>query len=53
MKSGNGLNDYKIERLATDKKATVKAKITLYVVEAVEDWDITIELSDSTVLVSE
>lgn len=53
MKSGNGLSDYKIERLTTDKRATVKAKITLYVVEAVEDWDFTIEISDSTVLISE
>ena len=35
MKSGNGLSDYKIERLTTNKRATVKAKITLYVVEAV------------------
>lgn len=53
MKSGNGLSDYKIERLTTNKRATVKAKITLYVVEAVEDWDFTIEISDSTVLISE
>lgn len=49
MVSGNGLSDYEIRRQSTTKKATVKAVIRLYAIEAVEDWDITIELADSTV----
>lgn len=49
MVSGNGLSDYEIRRQATTKKATVKAVIRLYAIEAVEDWDITVELADSTV----
>lgn len=53
MVSGNGLTGYKITKQATTKKATVKAKITLYVVEAVEDWELTVELADSETTVSE
>ncbi len=47
MLSGNGLSGYKIIKVATDKKATIKAIIRLYPIEAVEDFDITIELADS------
>lgn len=53
MVAGSGLIDYKLERKHTDKKATVVAKITLYCIEAVEDWDITIELSDSDTTIAE
>ena len=47
MKSGNGLSKYKITKLTATEKATVKAKIRLWAIEPVEDWDITIELADS------
>ena len=46
MVSGNGLTNYKLIRVATTKKATLACKIRLYAVEAVEDWDITVELAD-------
>lgn len=51
MIAGNGLSNYKISRKSTNKKATVACVIRLYAVEAVEDWDITIELSDSYISV--
>ena len=47
MTTGNGINGYKIIRAKTDKKATIKAIIRIYTIEAVEDFDITIELADS------
>lgn len=47
MVSGNGLSNYKLIKLNTTKKATVACKIKLFAVEAVEDWDITVELADS------
>lgn len=49
MVSGNGLSDYKIIKKATTKKATIEAVIRLYAIEAVESWDITIELADNYV----
>ena len=49
MVSGNGLSDYKIIKKTSKKKATIEAVIRLYAIEAVESWDITIELSDSYV----
>lgn len=51
MVSGNGLTTYKIIRKATTKKATIEAIIRLRAVEAVEDWDITLELADDYVSV--
>lgn len=51
MAGNNGLTNYKITRLPTDKKATIVAKITLYCIEAVEDFDITIELTDSQITI--
>lgn len=47
MVSGNGLSNYKIIKLETTKKATLACKIRLFAIEAVEDWDITVELADS------
>lgn len=46
MVSGNGLSNYKITKIATDKKATVACKIKLFAVDSVEDWDVTVELAD-------
>lgn len=47
MRTGNGLSNYKIIKLASTKKSTITCKIRLYAIEAVEDWDITVELADS------
>lgn len=49
MKSGNGLSNYKITKVATTKKATLACVIRLYAIEAVEDWDIEVQLTDSTI----
>ena len=51
MVSGNGLRSYKIQQKATTKRATICAVITLVPIEAVENWDITIKLTDTTVTV--
>lgn len=51
MVSGNGLSGYKLIRKTSKKKATIEAVIKLYAIEAVESWDITIELSDSYVAI--
>ena len=48
MKSSSGIRDYKITKVATNQKATLAAKIRIYPIEAIEDWDITVELSDTT-----
>jgi len=47
MKADQGIRDYKIIKVRTDKKATLKAKIRIIPVEAVEDFDIEISLEDS------
>ena len=47
MKADQGIRDYKIIKVFTDKKATLKAKIRIIPIEAVEDFDITISLEDS------
>lgn len=46
MLSGNGIASYQIIKLATTKKATIEAVIRLVPIEPVEDWYITIELTD-------
>lgn len=48
MVSGSGLSGYEIKKQKTTKKATIKAVVRLYAIEPVEDWDITIELADSS-----
>lgn len=53
MLQGNGLTGYQLIRQKTTAKATLKAKIVLQVVEAVEDFDITISLTDSESTISE
>jgi len=47
MKADQGIRDYKVIKEATDKKATLKAKIRIIPIEAVEDFDIMITLEDS------
>lgn len=51
MKTNRGITDYKITRLQTSKKATVEGIIKIMPVEAVENFDITFSLEDSTVTV--
>ena len=46
MLSGNGIASYQIIKVATTKKATIEAIIRLVPMEPVEDWFITIELTD-------
>ena len=47
MKSFDGIRDYQIIKVPTAKKALVVARIIITPIEAVEDFDLTIELSDS------
>ena len=47
MKADQGLRDYKILKVYTDKKATIKAKIRIVPIEAVEDFDLEVSLEDS------
>lgn len=47
MKADQGIRDYKILKEATDKKATLKAKIRIIPIEAVEDFYLTVSLEDS------
>lgn len=46
MLSGNGIANYQIIKVATIKKATIEVIIRLVPIEPVEDWYITIELTD-------
>lgn len=47
MKADQGIRDYKIMKVYTDKKATLKAKIRIIPIEAVEDFDLEVSLEDS------
>ena len=47
MKADQGVRDYKILKVYTDKKATLKARIRIIPIEAVEDFDLTVSLEDS------
>lgn len=47
MKADQGIRDYKIVKEQIDKKATLKAKIRIIPIEAVEDFDLTVSLEDS------
>jgi hypothetical protein len=47
MKADQGIRDYKIIKVFTDKKATLKARVRIIPIEAVEDFDITVALEDS------
>lgn len=53
MLTGQGITKYQLTKVATTKKATIVAKIRIWPIEAVEDWDITIELADGTTTVTE
>ena len=47
MKSGEGIEDYRLDRVATTKKARLQAKLTITPIEAVEDFSLDIILEDS------
>ena len=47
MQSGNGIAGYRFTRLETKAKARLAAKITIIPIEAVEDFDLEVELADS------
>ncbi len=47
MKSGQGIRGYKIIKETAAQKATLKAIVKIIPIEAVEDFDLTVELSDS------
>ena len=47
MKADQGVRDYRVLKVFTDKKATLKAKIRIIPIEAVEDFDLEISLEDS------
>lgn len=49
MKSNRGIRGFSIKKVKTDKKATLKAVITISPIEAVEDFDLTIDLVNSVV----
>jgi hypothetical protein len=47
MKADQGVRDYQIVKIATDKKATLKAKVRIIPIEAVEDFILEVSLEDS------
>lgn len=49
MLSGQGISSYRLTKVASSARATLTAKITISPIEAVEAFDITIELTDSEV----
>jgi hypothetical protein len=47
MKADQGIRDYRIVKVATPKKATLKAKIRIIPIEAVEDFVLEVSLEDA------
>ena len=47
MRTGQGIRGYKIIREQTSQKAVLKATIKIVPIEAVEDFDLSIEMADS------
>ena len=47
MKSGEGIEDFELQKLATDKKARLKARCILSPIMGLEDWDLELVLTDS------
>ena len=50
---GNGIADYRLIKKKSNKKSTLKAVIRIVPIEAVEDFDITVEMADSVEIVTE
>lgn len=53
MVTGNGINGYKMIKVATSKKATLNAVVQIIPIEAVEYFNLTIEMTDTTETVTE
>lgn len=53
MVSGGGLSGYELIKNVTKEKAKLVATVRLFAIEAVEDFDITIELADQTAAIIE
>lgn len=53
MVSGNGIRGYKLLQEPTERKACLKARLKVRPVEAVEDFDLTLEMTDSIEEVTE
>ena len=47
MQTGQGIRGYKIIKLTPDSKAQIKALVRIIPIEAVEKFDLTVELSDT------
>lgn len=47
MRTGQGIKGYKIIKEVSEAMATLKATVKIIPIEAVEDFDLTVELSDS------
>lgn len=47
MKVAQGINDYALTKVTTDKKAVLKARIQIVPIEAVEDFEIELALVDN------
>jgi len=47
MKADQGVRDYKVEKVYTDKKATLKARVRIVPIEAIEDFVLEVSLEDS------
>ena len=53
MVSNQGIRDYKIQKVRTNTRGALHAKITIVPIEAVEDWTIDIELTDADLTVND
>lgn len=53
MRSGQGIRGYRIKKDTTTQKGVLKAHIQIIPIEAVEDFDLTVELTDSIITVTE
>lgn len=53
MKGNQGIEDYSIERVKSNKRATLAAIIHIQPIEAVEDFDITVSLENNSMIAVE
>lgn len=52
MQTGDGISGYELKKKKTTKKATMVAVLRIYPIEAVEDFEITLELADELTMES-
>lgn len=53
MQSGRGIFGYKVQKLTTDRRARIKARITIVPIEAVEDFEIEVLLTNQDTTITE